>query len=89
MKINLKDHVRQKEELKYIQKILSNQSVTKALSRRINKMISFYEEIETDLEMAGESIVELDKPRLEAIEERNKFINYLNDGDDIDHHDYS
>lgn len=83
MKVNLKEHAQQKEQLKYIQKILANQQLTKALSRKVGKIIKFYEEVETDLEMGGESIVELDKPRLEAIEERNKMLTFLNDGDDF------
>lgn len=83
MKVNLKEHAQQKEQLKYIQKILANQQLTKALSRKVGKIIKFYEEVETDLEMGGESIVELDKPRLEAIEERNKMLTFLNDGNDF------
>jgi len=83
MKVNLKEHAQQKEQLKYIQKILANQQLTKALSRKVGKIIKFYEEVETDLEMGGESIVELDKPRLEAIEERNKMLTFLNEGDDF------
>jgi hypothetical protein len=83
MEINLKKLAQQKEQLKYIQKILANQQITKALSKKLNDLIIFIDEIETDLEMAGESIVELDKPRLEAIEERNKMLNFLHDGDDI------
>lgn len=83
MEINLKKLAQQKEQLKYIQKVLANQQITKALSKKLNELIKFIDEIETDLEMCGESIVELDKPRLEAIEERNKMLNFLHDGDDI------
>lgn len=83
MKVNLKEFARQKEQLKYIQKIIGEQQITKALSRKMNKIINFYDEVETDLEMGGESIVELDMPRLEAIEERNKMLEFLNNGDDL------
>jgi heme oxygenase len=83
MEINLKKLAQQKEQLKYIQTVLANQQITKALSKKLNELIRFIDEIETDLEMCGESIVELDKPRLEAIEERNKMLNFLHDGDDI------
>lgn len=83
MEINLKKLAQQKEQLKYIQTVLANQQITKALSKKLNELIRFIDEIETDLEMCGESIIELDKPRLEAIEERNKMLNFLHDGDDI------
>jgi hypothetical protein len=83
MKVNLKTFAQQKEQLKYVEKILLNQQTTKALSKKIGKIIRFYDEVETDLEMGGESIVELDMPRLEAIEERNKMLEFLNNGDDL------
>jgi hypothetical protein len=41
------------------------------------------EEVEADLEMAGESIPELDMPRLEAIAERDKAMRFMNNEDDI------
>ena len=40
-----------------------------------------YEEVETDLEMCGESIIEIDMPRLEAIEERNKMLSFIKEED--------
>lgn len=55
---------------------------TKGISRKVRKIIQFMEEIETDLELGGESIVELDKPRLEAIEERNKMLRFKRDTDE-------
>jgi hypothetical protein len=83
MKVNLKTFAQQKEQLKYVEKILLNQQTTKALSKKIGKIIRFYDEVETDLEMIGESIIEIDMPRLEAIEERNKMLEFLNNGDDL------
>ena len=74
MKVNLKDLAKEKEQFKYIQKILANESVTKSLSKKLTKVIRFYEDIEADLEIGGESIIELDQPRLEAISERNKML---------------
>lgn len=83
MEINLKDLVKTKETLKYIQSVLREQTVTKGLSRKLDETIRLYDEIEADLEVCGESIIELDMPRLEAIEERNKMLKYLNNADDI------
>jgi hypothetical protein len=83
MEINLKDLVKTKEAVKYIQSILREQNVTKGLARKLDEVVKLYDEIESDLEIGGESIIELDKPRLEAIEERNKMLNILNKSDDI------
>lgn len=55
---------------------------TKGISRKVRKIIKFMEEIEADLEIGGESIVELDMPRLEAIEERNNMLKFKRDSDD-------
>jgi len=75
--------VKTKEAVKYIQSILREQDVTKGLARKLDEVIKLYDEIESDLEIGGESIIELDKPRLEAIAERNKMLNILNKSDDI------
>ena len=83
MKVNLKDICKDKEMLKYLQSILRDQAVTKGFATKLEKVIRFYEEIEVDLEMCGESIVELDMARLDAIEERNKMLGFLNNADDI------
>lgn len=83
MEINLKDLVKTKEAVKYIQSILREQTVTKDLARKLDEVVKLYDEIESDLEIGGESIIELDKPRLEAIAERNKMLNILNKSDDI------
>lgn len=81
MKLNLKDFSKEKMTLEYVEKILGENAVTKPLAKKLRKTIRLCEEIERDLEMAGESIVELDKPRLEAIEERNKAIAFHREED--------
>lgn len=83
MKVNLKNICKDKEMLKYLQSILRDQTVTKGFATKLEKVIRFYEEIEVDLEMCGESIVEIDMARLDAIEERNKMLSFLNNADDI------
>jgi len=83
MKINLKEFSQDIQVIKYCQKVLADNSETKALSRKLNRVLRFMEEVEADLEMAGESIPELDMPRLEAIEERDRVLKFYKDGDDI------
>ena len=83
MKINLKELAQDKQAIKYIQKILADQTATKTLSRKLNRVLRFIEEVEVDLEMGAESIVELDMPRFEAIEERDKAVRFMNNEDDI------
>ena len=78
MKINLKKFVQDKEALKAVQSEISG-----PLGRKLNKIISFYEEVELDLEVLGESKIELDKDRMEAIEERNKMLAFMKNADDI------
>ena len=82
MNINLKEHARDIEILKHVEKLLMDDTETKGISRKVRKIIKFMEEIETDLELGGESIVELDMPRLEAIEERNKMLRFKRDTDE-------
>ena len=57
--------------------------ITSSHIKRLKELSRLLEEIETDLEIAGESIVELDQERLEAIEEKNKWLNFYNKTDDI------
>lgn len=40
------------------------------------------QDIESDLELGGESIIELDKTRTEAIEERNKMLRFKKNSDE-------
>ena len=82
MNINLKEHAKDIEILKHVEKLLFEQSETKGISRKVRKIIKFMQEIETDLELGGESIVELDMPRLEAIEERNNMLKFKLESDD-------
>jgi len=83
MKVNLKNICKDKEMLKYLQSVLRDQPVTKGFATKLEKIIRFYEEIEVDLEMCGESIVEIDMARLDAIEERNKMLSFIKGIDDI------
>jgi hypothetical protein len=84
MKINLKKLTQDKEALKAVQREMTDmQGPQKAFSKKLNAIIAFYDEIERDLEMCGESIVELDKERLAAIEERNKMLAFMKHADDM------
>jgi len=77
MEVNLKNFAKDTYVLKHIEKILSNETVTRGLVRKLSKIIKEREEIEVDLELSGESIIELDMPRLEAIEEKNKMTSFI------------
>jgi len=82
MEVNLKDISKQILELKHLKKQLLQQNADpKKSSRLIDKIVLFYEEVESDLELCGESIIETDKPRLEAIEERNKMLSFIKEED--------
>ena len=83
MEINLKDLCRDKEMLKYAQSILREQTVTKGIANKLGKIIDFYEDIERELEIGGEAIITLDTDRLNAIEERNKMLQFLQKSDDL------
>jgi hypothetical protein len=82
MIINLKKLSLQKENLKRAQKVLRSVAEGRPLVRNLNNLLLFLEEIEIYLELGGESILELDKSRLEAIEERNKMLNFLKEGEE-------
>lgn len=82
MNINLKDFAKDIEVLKHVEKLLLEQTETKGISRKVRKIVQFLQEVEADLEIGGESIVELDMPRLEAIEERNNMLKFKKDTDD-------
>jgi len=82
MIINLKKLSLQKENLKRAQSLLRNSPEGRPLVRNLNNLILFLNEIEIDLELGGESIVELDMSRLDAVEQRNKMLNFLNEEDD-------
>jgi len=83
MKVNLKEIAHDKYLLATVQRILAESTATKSLGRKLKGLVDLVNEIETDLELGGESIVELDKPRLEAIEERNKMLKFMSEADDI------
>ena len=61
--------------------MLEQNADPKKSAKLIDKILLMYEEVETDLEMCGESIIEIDMPRLEAIEERNKMLSFIKNED--------
>lgn len=82
MKVNLKKFAQDKFALNYVYKRLHEQSAFKPLANKLKKIIALMDEVETDLELGGECIIELDKERLVSIEERNKMLTLLKEGDD-------
>ena len=81
MKTNLKKLTEQRHILNELYS--GSAVITSSHIKRLKELSRLLEEIETDLEIAGESIVELDQERLEAIEEKNKWLNFYNKTDDI------
>ena len=79
MKINLKKLVQQKETLIHV----ADAILVNGVKKNLKDLLSLIEEIELDVEMCGESIIELDKDRLDAIEEKNKFLNFMKNTDEI------
>jgi hypothetical protein len=82
MRINLKKLALEIEILNKLYFTLTEDYKTRPMASKLKKTINFLQEIERDLEMAGESIIELDKSRLDAIEEKNSLITRLNNSDD-------
>jgi len=80
MKVNLKELSKEKVALDMIESMLLEIPHARPLVSKLKKVIRRQEEIEKDLEIGGESIIELDKPRLEAIEERNRAIGLREEG---------
>jgi len=81
MKVNLSKLVQQRTAL---QSIISGSAVMgPGGMKKLKELIRFLEEVELDLELGGESIVELDKERLEAVEEKNKMLKFMREADDI------
>jgi hypothetical protein len=81
MKINLKKLAEQRHVLNEVSSGASWISGTQM--KKLRDLGRLLEEIDTDLGLCGESIIEIDKPRLEAIEERDKWLNFYNKADDI------
>lgn len=81
MKINLKKLTEQRCILNELSS--GSAIITGTQMKKIRELMRLVEEIETDLELCGESIVEIDKPRLEAIAEKNKWLTFYNKADDI------
>ena len=82
MKVNLKKLAYDKEAMNYVYRRLSEQSITKPLANKLYNIIKLLEEVETDLELGGECIIELDKGRTASIEERDKMLRLLKQSDD-------
>ena len=82
MKINLKELAQNIEALKHTLVLVRSLEMSKVSVKSTEKFQRFLEEIELDLEMGGESIIELDKPRLEAIKERDKFLQFIKKADE-------
>jgi heme oxygenase len=79
MKTNLKTIYLYREVIAVMNQHFSNLSATKKNIPKLNSLIKLLEEIEADLAGAGECIIELDKPRQEAIMEREAVINQINE----------
>jgi hypothetical protein len=79
MKINLRKLSEQKDALVIIGRKIKSDPEIRKFNKKIVDLTRFLEDVESDLEIGGESIVELDMPRLEAIEEKNKRMNVLPD----------
>jgi hypothetical protein len=81
-KVNLKKISEQKDALVFINRKMKSDPEMRRFNKKIVELTRFLEDIESDLELSGECIIELDMPRMEAIEERNKRMNVL--PDDVD-----
>jgi heme oxygenase len=79
MKTNLKTIYLYREVIAVMNQHFSNLSATKKNIPKLNSLIKLLEEIEADLAGGGECIIELDKPRQEAIMEREAVINQINE----------
>ena len=81
MKVNLKEVAEQRMGLEYL--LQNKDDLSKTIKPKlVRQLVRFLEEVERDLEMAGESIAELDMPRLDAIEERNKMLRFKRTSDE-------
>lgn len=83
MKVNLKKLTQQKLALDEAIRMLSAIKEKRRIAKHLKDLSSLIDEICTDLEMAGESIPELDKDRLDAIEERDKMLEFFNNEEEI------
>lgn len=83
MKTNLKKILAYKNIIILMQKYLEQFPESGDTAKKFDVLIEFYETIEADLAGMGECIIELDKPRLEAIAERDREINFNNNAYDI------
>lgn len=77
MVTNLKTIYTYREAVSVIQQYFNTLDKTKANAPRLDNLLRFLQQIETDMQHGGECIIELDKPRMDAIEERDLFIKKL------------
>lgn len=86
MELNLKQTLQKLEFLKELRSISDKptQLAKMLISKNIiDEIISDYIEIVNDLSLGGECIIELDKPRLSAVKEKEEYEKTLNLLDDI------
>ena len=83
MKVNLKKLTQQKLALDEAIRSLSVYKDKRRIAKHLKDLSNLVDEICTDLEMAGESIPELDKDRLDAIKERDKMLEFFNNEEEI------
>lgn len=79
MKLNLKNLRKKREILKHI----LSKSQEPRFKKDMNELLDMLEEIEMDLELGTECVIDLQGDRLKAIEERDKFLQFYNQMDDI------
>lgn len=78
MKTNLKTIYLYREVIAVMNQHFGNLSATKKNIPKLNSLVKFLEDIEADLAGIGKCIIELDKPRHEALIEREAVINQIN-----------
>ena len=82
MNVNLKDITEQRMALQYL--LANKDDLSKIIKPKLIKnLVKYLEEVETDLELCGESITELDMSRLDAIEQKNNWLAFIKNGDDF------
>lgn len=81
MEINLKDLSKKILYLKQYEIKLFEDKQTRDMSRKIKEVRELLEEIESDLEINQKSELFLDKDLNNALEERNKMLQFIKDED--------
>ena len=73
METNLKTIYTYREAVSVMQEYFNKLDATKGNAPRLDNLVKFLQRIETDLQHGGECIIQLDKPRMDAIAERDLF----------------